>query len=530
MGHVRADRLAMLIDQHFTDRQEAENACGLKPGLLEDVIAGNRRVGWPVLKTLNACLPPLVDFAGFLCNQHCPACRAPNNATEENVAIAKSVLVHLLTHLLDCLKPDAAAMDIKTQVRVVEDDGDPILLEQLLTQIRWLGGWLTTEELAEHGVLGKVAQDKTTDIEAMAEELTPYVLWADVDRYHLVGTDLFPPTTYEAHLPEGWEARYLGWDELYDFLPVAAAAPYRKSPPFDVPATWATWWLVLKESQVTPSRTVAPRNLTSIKLTFLLAHDAIPSFTSYVVAQAGRGLTRIWGRDVFIDTSAWPVEEREYLTIEEDGEISERPVDEDETWLAKIECATELIDRNSPSDDGVKRFWHAAAHFVRAAEELRDGPSPRTALEYSIAFEVLINDGQDRGEITTRLSAAVAWLVGESDNERQEAASLMKDLYHAGSAYRHGGKQPCLHRGGRVLVDGKWNRSVDLACVHTLCRRAFFVGLAVIDSGQILTKACERAFTTTIGREDLAELRRGLVEEVGSITSNTREAVYIEDL
>jgi len=108
-------------------------------------------------------------------------------------------------------------------------------------------------------------------------------------------------------------------------------------------------------------------------------------------------------------------------------------------------------------------------------------PRHRTILELSVALEVLLVTGSS--ESSLKFSNGAAWLGDRNDAKREEIRKLAKNLYDAGSAYRHGGQLWSLYDSRDPTASPEGKKPFDVVECRELARKLLLHGLALLDSG-----------------------------------------------
>lgn len=107
--------------------------------------------------------------------------------------------------------------------------------------------------------------------------------------------------------------------------------------------------------------------------------------------------------------------------------------------IEEVEVVRKIVLMRLSSNKPAWRFQHAINRFGNSIEKYSP-EDPERLLEYAIALEALyLNDiGNDRGELTYRLSLRAARLLESDVEKRKRIFFLVKNLYSFRSKIAHG--------------------------------------------------------------------------------------------
>jgi hypothetical protein len=374
-----------------------------------------------------------------------------------------------------------------------------------------LGGDLTADDLTQTGVAALLGSDKQFDPQTVGAELTRYAARGDVERLYLVGLNA-------CDLPDGpvlvagWDLVRLGRSGVEDLMPVPAAARFMPQPGWDLTAAAATWWLrrsagrqARRKGRVLDfSGRALYEHAAAPLLTLALVDDAaLQPLSSYVVDR-GVAVHRTGGEDLtYDDLRHGPNDEDVHPEFHDHESYSyfggRRSQAEWPEWRRFCEVVGPMVEsvyqKVSQGRQGAERFTRAAGHFLDAVMHAspHGPPQQRTVLEFSIALEVLLVTGNSEASLQFRNGAA--WLSGRNDAARKAIHAHARDLYNAGSKYRHADKLLSLYDSRDHDAPPASGKVFDIATGRALVRKLLLPGLAVLDSGMQKSTAdlCESA-------------------------------------
>ena len=295
----------------------------------------------------------------------------------------------------------------------------------------------------------------------------------------------------EISLPDGWHGGGLPRSLLAALYPFAPAWEYAHYPGFNPYEARALWWAWRAEAGMPPylpdllelagdtsgfwQITVAEQLIT---LLHAVGHPGRVIPLARFVAYEGHGIQALdgmmnpapepWDLDEAIDPLEVDDEtfEAHYLdAYDVDSVLYTGLLD----YRRRPDLHAQALHGLASNLAGLDVTSTAATRAARAASHVgRDlGEEARNpvaaALDYSIALELLLSEGQRRGEITQGLAQSAAHIAGTDDDDRTEIARVVRDLYGASSDYRHGSEPPLTSDGSQLFKGSKLAVDLDLA-------------------------------------------------------------------
>jgi hypothetical protein len=312
---------------------------------------------------------------------------------------------------------------------------------------------LDADVLIRTGIVGMLLDPAYHDFRAVAEDLASYLAGPPVEIWDYAILDGNLAIDGAIRVADEWELVTPTAGKLRTLLPLPTTTAYQPARPFDPDEYGGLTMLRRIEPRARPHH----RHLLRFDVLYSLAVDR-PAHQLWqpllALSLFDNSVLRLWARyqvepgrgvDKLFDSVEWKVVTLNDGTDEdwpEFGDFGDFDVQMLRRFLAELEPMLAKAIRKKTSGTRLKRcaehFLTAGAHAHGEGEVLSE-LNAEAVLHYVIALEgLLAGSDLDRADFRRKVSQRAAIIAGETDAERLEIASLVRDAYDVRSAYAHG--------------------------------------------------------------------------------------------
>ncbi len=527
--HVHTTRLADALEASELTTASLAEASGLGLDRIEGILAGTRCLSRR--QNLERLATPLgLQWQALCCDgepsDRCPACRAHNKISDAELGPLRHALRQVLDEGIARLR-SAAQGSGGGRAEMANGLAD-FVSQPAFASARQLaaalGGHLDNPALERTGVIMLLADAAARgtlddlDLPTIALDLARYAAGGDCEHLQLVGLDIDDAPDGPTPVA-GWELVRLTEADLDRLAPVPAAAPYQPHQPWSREVATQMWYLRRTRGFGPPVGLVL-----SLRSPFLyepvwrplmvlaLYQDEIPRVAVEFRIEVGRRVQRIAGQELEALPAGPGDDDEGYLQVQYGP--YRIPADEHERFTRFASAVSLLLGSLAAQARTERRFARAATHFLSASEShLLLGAEGKALMDYSIALETLLG-GDAKTEVLRRVSQRAAVLCAFDDDGRLDVEAQIAATYAAGSSYRHGDKPWKLHTQYDSRPPEGKKKTLDLATVHHLTRKALLRWLVVAAGQDDPVPRLERAILSRQAADDIADAIRSFAARV----------------